>query len=74
MVILSNEEKYSAFPPYETEFLGVSKGTHTIEFKLFGNRYNTLGALHFSDDTETWAGRECFLRRDDLWCDEYNRL
>lgn len=70
-VILDGEEKYSAFPPYEAEFKNVSKGKHTVEFKLFGNRYNTLGPLHFADDTETWAGRECYLRRDDLWCDEY---
>lgn len=35
-----------AFKPYTLTIDNVSAGKHTLEFKLFGNRYNTFGPMH----------------------------
>ena len=44
-----------AYKPYLLNIDNVSAGKHTIEFKLFGNRVNTFGALH-NCDYSTWFG------------------
>jgi len=62
-----------AYSPYELNVENVNKGKHTIEFELFGNRYNTFAALHNIDwsiwsttDPNTWHVT------GDKWSDEYN--
>jgi len=35
-----------AYSPYRAVFSGVSKGKHTVSLTVFGNRFNTLSALH----------------------------
>ena len=50
-VYLEGEDKgYICFAPYTLDLGLVKKGEHTIFFKLFGNRYNTFGALHYKND------------------------
>lgn len=39
-------EKIIAYSPYRAVFEDVRKGKHTLEFTVFGNRFNTLSALH----------------------------
>lgn len=33
-------------PPYRLKIKGVSRGKHTLELVLYGNRHNTFGSLH----------------------------
>ena len=49
----------------------IKKGKHTIEFKLFGNRHNTFGALH-NCSINKWVGPDYWYTKDDTWCYEYN--
>ena len=53
------------------EFKNVAKGKHTVEFELFGNRYNTFAPLHLADETETWIGPNAWSARGNAWCYEY---
>lgn len=61
----------SALPPFITEIKDVSKGKHTLEFELFGNRYNTFGPLHLADETATWIGPRAWSTKGNAWCYEY---
>lgn len=44
--------------PYEIKLGALAKGKHRIDITVFGNRYNTFGPLHNSDDNYQWYG-EC---------------
>ena len=57
--------------PYSIRVPNVKKGKHLVEFKLYGNRFNTFGALHNCGDND-WAGPEYWYTRDSEWCYEYN--
>lgn len=59
------------FAPYELTIDNVSEGKHTLEFKLFGNRYNTFGALHNCGDYD-WYWPGYWFSKGDSWCYEYN--
>lgn len=60
-----------AFSPYELKIPNVGKGKHKIEFKLFGNRFNTFGALHRYGKYK-WYGPNAWYTKGDEWCYEYN--
>ena len=71
-VLLDGEEAAKiVFAPYNAEIKNVSKGEHTIEFVLFGNRYNTFGALH-NCGSSLWYGPSYWYSKGNLWCYEYN--
>lgn len=59
------------FAPYEKEIKNLSKGEHTIEFKLFGTRVNTFSALHNCNKYEKWKGPSYWYSQDDCWSYEY---
>ena len=40
------EEERIVYSPYRAVFDGVKKGEHKLSFTVFGNRFNTLTALH----------------------------
>lgn len=44
--------------PYEVNLGALPVGRHSIDITVFGNRHNTLGPLHNSDDNYQWYG-EC---------------
>lgn len=44
--------------PYETGLGRLPEGEHMIDITVFGNRYNTFGPLHNSDENYGWYG-EC---------------
>lgn len=70
-VLLDGEEAAKiVFAPYNAEIKNVSKGEHTIEFVLFGNRYNTFGALH-NCGSSLWYGPSYWYSKGNLWCYEY---
>lgn len=71
-VLLDGKEAAKiVFAPYNAEIKNVSKGEHTIEFVLFGNRYNTFGALH-NCGSSLWYGPSYWYSKGNLWCYEYN--
>lgn len=60
-----------AYAPYRLSLGNVQAGKHTIEFTLFGNRFNTFGALHNADTAMTWFGPNGWRTTGDAWCYEY---
>lgn len=44
-----------AYPPYVLDVKGLGKGVHSIEWVLFGNRYQTFAPLHNKGDC-SWQG------------------
>ncbi len=50
------DEKTIVFDPYTADFENLKKGIHTLKLTLFGNRFNTFGALHNADYSEEWKG------------------
>lgn len=60
-----------AFAPYELEIEDLKKGKHIMEFTLFGNRFNTFGALH-NCGPSIWYGPPYWYSTEDSWCYEYN--
>lgn len=63
-----------AFAPYELTVRDVSGGKHTLEFEVFGNRYNTFSALHnlSADKPRVYIGPAYWRSRGDNWSYEYN--
>ena len=57
--------------PYSIRLPKLKKGKHTLEFTLYGNRFNTFGALHNCGDND-WPGPEIWYTKDSEWCYEYN--
>lgn len=56
-----------AFEPYTQSLGNISAGKHTIELKLYGNRYNGFGSLHNTDDTNHWAGPDRWRTTLNKW-------
>ena len=51
----------------------IAPGIHLVEMILYGNRYNTFGALHSACDSRRNEVRpSCWRERGKMWCDEYN--
>lgn len=44
--------------PYSADLGVLPAGKHTVDITVYGNRYNTFGPLHNSDDAYDWYG-EC---------------
>ncbi len=59
------------FAPYDLEIPFVTKGKHTVEFTLFGNRHNTFGALH-NCGRGIYYGQHYWYPTLNSWCYEYN--
>ncbi len=59
------------FSPYTLTVDGVKAGEHEIAFELFGNRYNTFGALHNTTEMK-WAGPNMWSTGGDEFSYEYN--
>jgi len=71
-IYIDGEDKGALiYAPYDKKIEGVKAGKHTIEFKLFGNRYNTFGALH-ACGINMWYGPNNWYQFDNSWCYEYN--
>ncbi|MDY3928669.1 MAG: hypothetical protein SOZ34_04815 [Clostridia bacterium] len=49
-----------AYSPYDLTVNNVKKGKHKVEFKLFGNRNNSFGALHSTDTKMYWFGPDAW--------------
>lgn len=60
-----------AFAPFNSKSIKVAKGKHTIELKLYGNRYNSFGPLHCLYDNK-YIGPLEWRSIGDAWSYEYN--
>lgn len=62
--------------PYTVKINGLKAGKHKIEFKYFGNLYNSFGALHNCTETDimqgTWCGPSFWYSKNDNWADDVN--
>lgn len=60
------------FAPYDIIVENVGKGTHTVEFTLYGNRFNCFAALHNSETDLSWVGPGMYFTTGDSFSYEYN--
>lgn len=57
--------------PYSITFQIEEKGDHCIEIRSFGNRVNTFGAIHNSDDREIYFDPNAWRTTEESWSYEY---
>ena len=70
-LFVDGEEKgIIAFAPYRLKIDEMTKGNHTIEFILYGNRINTFGGMHNISQPK-WVGPNFWRSEGDQWCYEY---
>ncbi len=71
-VFVDGEEKgYVDFPPHRLSLGELSEGEHTVEMVLYGNRMNTFGQLHKTNEHLEWTGPDSWRTKDRFWTDEY---
>jgi hypothetical protein len=69
---MDGEEKgYIDFPPHRLNLGEMSEGEHTVDLILFGNRMNTFGQLHKTDEHLAWTGPDSWRTKGRFWTDEY---
>ena len=56
---------------YTADLGKIPAGKHTIEFKLYGNRYNAFGSLHNFSAAEHWCGPDRWFTQGDAYGNEY---
>jgi hypothetical protein len=74
-VLLDGEEVGAPFiPPYRAVAKNVKRGTHRVDYVLYGNRYNTFSALHnlAADKKRIYIGPMFWHSEGDIWSYEYN--
>ena len=59
------------YPPYKLELNNLGEGLHSIDLTLFGNRFNSFGAVHLSDDKHSWHGPDAWRSAGCRWTYEY---
>lgn len=58
------------FAPYSLN-LKLPEGRHQVQFKLYGNRHNSFGALHNADASTYYYGPDAWRTQGDGWSYEY---
>ncbi len=61
----------TTFAPYGVCVKNVKSGKHTVEFELFGTRYNTFGPLHRAQENADLCTPATYRAKGDWWCEEY---
>ena len=59
------------YPPYALELSDLGAGTHNIDITLFGNRFNSFGPVHLSNNKHSWHGPDAWRTEADTWSYEY---
>ncbi|MBQ6863106.1 MAG: hypothetical protein IJO14_02585, partial [Clostridia bacterium] len=71
-VTVDGEEKGRIiYPPYSLLLKDLGDGMHNIDITLFGNRFNSFGAVHLSDNKHSWHGPDSWRTRGCTWSYEY---
>ncbi len=60
-----------AFQPHQLPVRGLKKGIHKIEICAYGNRFNTFGPLHNSNQDYIWYGPDSYRTVGDQWSEYY---
>ena len=60
------------FAPYNVKAEGISKGSHTLELTLYGNRFNCFAALHNAETDLRWTGPNMYSTGGDAFSYEYH--
>jgi len=60
-----------ALSPYTVDLDLQGGGEHRLDITVFGNRYNSFGQLHNSDETLKWAGPNAWRTKGNCWSYEY---
>lgn len=58
------------YPPYKLQLEGLGEGSHKVDITLFGNRYNSFGPVHLTEENCSWHGPGAW-RDDEQWSYEY---
>ena len=59
---------------FEVEFQAIGEipeGKHTVDLILYGNRMNTFGQLHKTNEHLAWTGPDSWRTKGRFWTDEY---
>lgn len=60
-----------AYAPYRADLGYLPEGWHELEITAYGNRINTFGTLHNSDEKLTWVGPQAWRSTGHDWSYEY---
>ena len=58
--------------PYKVQLGKLAVGTHKLELKLYGNRFNTFGSVHGTKQFAWNGGPDNWRPTADNWTDNYN--
>ena len=71
-VLLDGKEMgYIDFPPHRLDLGYIPEGEHTIDLIFYGNRMNTFGQLHKTNEHLAWTGPDSWRTKGRFWTDEY---
>lgn len=71
-VSLDHEEKgLIAFEPHTLDLHEVEAGSHTLDIRVYGNRFNTFGALHNCNEEFKWYGPDSYRTSGSEWSESY---
>lgn len=59
------------YAPYDCVIPEVDEGEHLLTIKVYGNRYNTFGQIHYCDPLMPLLGPEIYRMEGDAWSREY---
>ena len=73
MAVYADGEKRGliAYSPHRASLGNLSAGRHEIKIVMYGNRFNSFGALHNADENYTWYGNTSYRTTGDKWTDGY---
>ncbi len=60
-----------AYAPHRQSLGVLAKGQHELVVCLYGNRFNSFGALHNSVENYAWCGPDSHRTKGDEWTEEY---
>ena len=71
-VRVDGEEKGKiVYPPYVLEVNSLGEGKHKVDITLFGNRFNSFGAVHLTNIKHSWHGPDAWRSDEENWSYEY---
>ena len=70
VLVDGNECGQIVYAPYTTDLGKIPTGKHTLEFVLYGNRYNAFGSLH-NYNVAAWCRPTRWFTEEDEYGYEY---
>lgn len=66
------EAGYIVYSPNTLTVDNLENGRHSVELRLYTNRFNSFGAVHNSDNIYSWQGPPAWRTENERWSYEYN--